>query len=310
VELASSGPTGVRSHPLDADELWSFYEQGFLRLGRLLDDETVDELRGSIDRARRSRHLDTDLLDAAAWPDGEGGVPQEPGRNVSFLFNLWRDDAAFRRLVHHPLLARMATQVLGATAVRILEDNALTKDPHSGGELKWHQDFAYWPLGQPNAVTVWIALDRVTVDNGAVRMAAGSHLLGERLPAVFGTGAVYFRERRPAVVQPVEAPEVAGLSVETIELQPGEATLHHALTWHASGANHTDRPRRAAVVRYVADGTTWFGARRYEFNYTDDEVGLAVGDPIGGPYFPLVPCPPVGASASGPPVGAGVRGSS
>ena len=50
--------------------------------------------------------------------------------------------------------------------------------------------------------------------------------------------------------------------------------MHHALTWHASGANVTDRPRRAAVARYVADGTTWFGARRYEFNYTDEEVGL------------------------------------
>ena len=65
--------------------------------------------------------------------------------------------------------------------------------------------------------------------------------------------------------------------------------MHHALTWHASGANSTDHPRRAAVVRYVADGTTWFGADRYEFNYTDEEVGLRLGDPIGGPYFPLVP---------------------
>ena len=82
----------------------------------------------------------------------------------------------------------------------MLEDNALTKDARSGGELRWHQDYAYWPLGQPNAVTIWIALDDVTVANGAVRMAAGSHLLGERLPAVFGTGASYFADRRPAVV--------------------------------------------------------------------------------------------------------------
>ena len=281
-----------RTTPLSPDELFRFYEDGFLRLGRVVDDSMVDDLRRSIATGRADDRLESDLLDDAAWPDGEGGVPQEPGRNVSFLFNMWREDDTFRRLVTNPVLARIAAQALGATSVRVLEDNALTKDPHSGGELKWHQDYAYWPLGQPNAVTVWIALDRVTLDNGAMRMARGSHLLGERLPAVFGTGAVYFRERRPAAVAPITDPADAGLSVDTIELEPGEASLHHALTWHTSGANVTEHPRRAAVVRFVADGTTWFGARRYEFNYTDAELGLTPGDPIGGDYFPVVPTAP------------------
>jgi ectoine hydroxylase-related dioxygenase (phytanoyl-CoA dioxygenase family) len=287
--VANVGSDQVQHSPLSADQLWQFYERGYLLVGRVVDDATVDVLRRSIDLARATAGLDSDLLDAASWPDGEGGVPQEPGRNVSFLFNMWRNDQGFRDLVANPVLAEMACQVLGATQVRLLEDNALSKDPGSGGELKWHQDYAYWPLAQPNAVTVWIALDHVTLDNGAMQMARGSHLLGERLPAVFGTGAVYFRERRPSVVRPVTEPEQAGLPVDAIELAPGEASIHHALTWHASGANTTDRPRRAAVIRYVADGTRWFGARRYQFNYTDDEVGLRPGDPIGGEYFPLVP---------------------
>jgi ectoine hydroxylase-related dioxygenase (phytanoyl-CoA dioxygenase family) len=284
----SSAPS-VREDPLRGDELLRFYADGFLRLGRVLDIDQVDALRDVI-AARRRRDLDElDLLDPSIWPEAEGGVPQEPGRNVSFLFNLWREEPEFTRLVNDARFAGWAGQALGATAVRVLEDNALSKDPRSGGELRWHQDYAYWPLGQPNAVTIWIALDDVTADNGAVRMAAGSQLLGERLPAVFGTGASYFAERRPAVVRPITDPVDAGLDVEVLELAPGEATMHHALTWHASGANTTDRPRRAAVVRYVADGTTWFGADRYEFNYTDEEVGLRLGDPIGGPYFPLVP---------------------
>jgi len=279
---------GITTAPLSADELWRFYECGFLKVGQVIDAETVARLHRSIDEARSSRRLESDLLDPAEWPEGEGGVPQEPGRNVSFLFNMWRQDAEFARLVRMPRLVALAAQLLGAPAIRVLEDNALTKDPHQGGELQWHQDYAYWPLGQPSALTVWIALDHVTLANGAMRMARGSHLLGERLPAVFGTGAVYFRERRPAVVQPVVDPATLGLEIEPIELAPGEASIHHALTWHASGANTTAAPRRAAVVRYVADGTTWFGARRYEFNYRDEELGLRVGDPIGGEYFPLV----------------------
>jgi hypothetical protein len=39
----------------------------------------------------------------------------------------------------------------------------------------------------------------------------------------------------------------------------------------------------------VGDGTIWLGSRRYDYNYSDEEVGLDVGDPIGGEYFPLIP---------------------
>jgi ectoine hydroxylase-related dioxygenase (phytanoyl-CoA dioxygenase family) len=119
-------------------------------------------------------------------------------------------------------------------------------------------------------------------------MATGSHLMGERLPRVFGTGATYFRERRPSVVREITSPSEEGLEVDTIEMKAGHASLHHSLTWHASGENVTDRPRRASVFRYVADGTTWLGASRYEFNYSDEELGLEMGDPIGGAYFPVV----------------------
>jgi hypothetical protein len=287
-ETSLSG-SDVRVEPLSGDELLRFYADGFLRLGRVLDERQVARLQDVVAARRRQQDAELDLLDPSLWPEAEGGAPQEPGRSVSFLFNLWREVPEFRELVMDSRFARWASQALGATAVRVLEDNALSKDAQSGGELRWHQDYSYWPLGQPHAVTIWIALDDVTEANGAVRMAAGSQLLGERLPAVFGTGASYFQDRRPQAVRAITEPADAGLAVEVMELSAGEATLHHALTWHASGANSTDRPRRAAVVRYVADGTTWFGSARYDFNYSDEEVGLHLGDPIGGPYFPLAP---------------------
>lgn len=277
----------VRTAPLSGQDMLGFYRAGYLRLGRILDDAALQGLRTAVADGRTS--ADDDLLDPTSWPEGEGGVPQEPGRNVSFLFNLWRSDDRYRAVAMDPRLGGWAAQVLGANRVHLLEDNALTKDPHTGGALKWHQDYSYWPLGQPNAVTIWIALDDVSFDNGAVQMATGSHLLGERLPRVFGTGATYFKDRRPAEVREITAPADEGLSVETIEMKAGEASIHHALTWHASGHNSTDRPRRASVFRYVSQGTRWFGADRYEFNYSDDELGLGLGDPVGGPYFPLVP---------------------
>ena len=283
-----SGATSVRIAPLSGDELVAFYERGWLRVGRVIDDATLQRVRDEVNKRRRGRE-EVDLLDPKLWEKGEGGAPQEPGRSVSFLFNLWRVSEVYRDLVMTPRFGRWASQVLGARRVRVLEDNALSKDPHTGGALKWHQDYSYWPLAQPAAVTLWIALDDVTIENGAMLMANGSHLRGEKLPAVFGTGASYFRERRPKTVEQIVDPKSLGMEIEPVTLQAGEASLHHSLTWHASGANDTSNPRRAAVCRYVADGTIWLGERRYEYNYSSEQCGLAVGDPISGEYFPLVP---------------------
>ena len=122
--------------------------------------------------------------------------------------------------MHDPGFAGWAAQVLGATAVRVLEDNALTKDAHSGGELRWHQDYAYWPLGQPNAVTVWIALDDVTVANGAVRMARGQPP-PRRTPAggVRHRGVVLRASGGRPSCAPINDPADAGLDVDVIELR-------------------------------------------------------------------------------------------
>jgi hypothetical protein len=62
-----------------------------------------------------------------------------------------------------------------------------------------------------------------------------------------------------------------------------------SLAWHVSGANESDRQQRAIIIRYVGDGTVWLGSQRYEYNYTDEGVGLDAGGPIGGEDFPLVP---------------------
>jgi hypothetical protein len=277
-----------RTTPLTADEILEFSLEGFLRPGRVLTAEQVDELCDGLARARQ-RGEEADLLAQENWPEAEGGVPLEPGKSVGFLFNLWRTDPVYRAVAFTPVLATWASQLLGTRAVRILEDNALFKEPGKGGELRWHQDYSYWPLAQPNAVTAWIALDDVDVPNGAMRMARGSHTRGEYLPAVFGTGGTYLREKRPPAMGAMGDPVAEGMDVEVISMRAGEVSFHHSLTWHSSGPNVSDRPRRAHVIRYVADGTVWMGERRYEFNYTDAELGLTPGDRMGGDYFPLVP---------------------
>ena len=309
----------MRRDPLSGPEILEFYERGYLLPGPVFGPDEVAEMRELIDAVTAREQPEGrlyDLLDPTLWPDepdgtgpdsvhldesvpsaGSAGSNTAPGprRHVEFLFNLWRVEPRIREFVFDSRLARWAAQLIGTPAVRILEDNALWKEPRSGGELKWHQDWPYWPLAQPNAVTAWIALDDTDAANGAMSVAVGSHLTGERLPVAFGTGTPYHRDRRPATVGLIEDPVELGLETAVIKLKAGEASFHSSLVWHGSGLNASGRPRRAVVIRYVGDGTIWLGAQRYEYNYTDSEVGLKMGDPIGGEYFPLVPAEPVAA---------------
>jgi hypothetical protein len=298
-ETSANGANGVRTSPLSAAEITTFYEKGYVRPGKVFGDEQVAFLRDAVQRLTRSEDeagRRYDLLDPALWPDANDGNGEtdgrdgarDPAQSFDFLFNMWLIDDGFRAAAFNPTTARWAAQLLGTTRVRLLEDNALNKSP-SPHDVRWHQDYSYWPLAQPNAVTAWVALDDTSRHNGAMLMACGSQHLGERLPVVFGTGTPYLRESRPATVLEVGDPEELGLPVEVVELAAGEVSLHSALTWHASGPNLSERGRRAMVMRYVADGTVWLGAERYEYNYTDEEVGLAPGDPIGGRYFPVIP---------------------
>ncbi len=290
--MATRSGVEPRTSPLTADEILEYAMRGFVRPGPVVTPEQVDALCEALARARereREAGREYDLLDPALWPEGEK-PPPEPGKSVGFLFNLWLQDGNFREVAFLPTLARWSAQLIGARQVRLLEDGAIFKEPGGkGGSLKWHQDYAYWPISAPSAVTAWIALDKVTLENGAMQMALGSHLTGERLPGAFGTGETYLGNRRSPTVKPIEDPGALGMELDSVELEPGEVSFHHPLTWHASGPNLTDRPRRAFVVRYVADGAIWLGSRRYDYNYSDEEVGIEPGQPLGGRYFPVVP---------------------
>jgi phytanoyl-CoA hydroxylase len=293
----------VRTEPLSAEEIERFRADGFLFPIKVLDDDTVEELRQALDEHLAGKFASEtyELTDPIMDSHGEAAVGsgaltavekkteiEKQPHSVPFLFNLWERDERFKRIVLDPVLAGMARQLLGCEEVLLLEDGAVIKNPKVGKTLHWHQDYAYWPLASPDAVTAWIALDRVNVENGAMQVAVASHALGERLPVEFGDGRSFLHEERPGVGE-VGDPASLGLDVVPYDLQPGECGFHHALLWHASGPNTSPNIRRGFVPRYVAGGTAWLGATRFPYNYTDEELGLTPGDPIGGRHFPSPP---------------------
>jgi phytanoyl-CoA hydroxylase len=199
-----------------------------------------------------------------------------------FLFNMWKTDARFLELGTREIFAAIARQLLVADEVLLMEDNVVVKLPHSK-YLPWHQDYSYWPVGEPRALTFWIAIDDVGPENGAMEVAPGTQKLGERLPVAFGSEQAFMREARPDLPDVPADPAALGHETITYRLRAGQGGVHHALVWHGSTANAGEVPRHALALRYVAEGTLWLGDRRIPY----DEIDVAPGGRLTRDTFPL-----------------------
>src|SRR5258708_24859625 len=83
------------------------------------------------------------------------------------------------------LAARSARMVdtsaaLLAGDVYHFQSKLTAKEPEVGGAWEWHQDYGYWYHNgciRPDLLSVMIALDKTTRENGCLQIATGSHTL-------------------------------------------------------------------------------------------------------------------------------------
>jgi ectoine hydroxylase-related dioxygenase (phytanoyl-CoA dioxygenase family) len=141
-------------------------------------------------------------------------------------------------------------------AERLLEDEVyhyhskmILKEPHEGGAWEWHQDYGYWYYNgclYPRMLSVAIAVDAATRDNGCMQVLRGSNRLG-RIDHGKYDGRISADPERTA-----EASK--RLELVHCELDPGAALFFHANTLHRSAANTTDTPRWSLICCYNARG--------------------------------------------------------
>ena len=116
-------------------------------------------------------------------------------------------------------------------------DMLIDKLPRTNTPTPWHQDMSYWiELPDIRSLSVWIALDETTVDNGCMWYVPGAHKEPLRVHREAGKGGGALE---------CEASEEEGVPVP---LAPGSAVLHVGAALHYSRGNTTDTRRRAFIV--------------------------------------------------------------
>lgn len=158
-------------------------------------------------------------------------------------------------LALHPVVLDAVERVLGPD-VMVWNTHWFPKFHGDRSYVSWHQDATYWGLRPPLVTTAWIALSPSTVDNGCLQVLPGSHL-GELMPQVetYAPDNMLSRGQEIAV-------EIDPALAVSLELEPGEFSLHHIGIAHGSGPNISDAPRIGLAVRYIAPQVEQSGPQR------------------------------------------------
>ncbi len=157
----------------------------------------------------------------------------------SHLLYPWVDE-----LMRTPAILDVVEDILGPNLLA-WNTHWFVKEPGDGRYVGWHQDLTYWHLEPDEAITVWIALSDVTVENGAMKMVRGTHTreVVEHTDT-WKPGAMLTRGQEIAVT-------VDEATAIDVEMAAGEMSLHHHKIFHASPANRGMDRRIALAVRYI-----------------------------------------------------------
>lgn len=189
-------------------------------------------------------------------------------RPEHFHHPLMLNDAFWVRLVTDPALVAIAQVFLG-TDIACFTSHYISKPPHDGQAVLWHQDGAYWNLQPMEALTIWLAVDDSDCDNGCLRMIPRSHTGAMR--------AVVKRDDVPNMLfSSVDPCHVDESDAVDIQLKAGDVSVHHPLIVHGSEANRSARRRCGLDIGYIR-ATTRIGDTGLYLNPI-----LVAGEPVAG----------------------------
>ncbi|MCH0564640.1 MULTISPECIES: phytanoyl-CoA dioxygenase family protein [unclassified Streptomyces] len=207
-----------------------YAEQGFSIIRNVVPRDLLDEVRAHVEWLTHK------------YPDLRPEHLHHP---------LIRNDAFWARLVSDPRLVDIGEFFLGPD-LACFTAHYICKPPYDGQPVLWHQDGAYWTLSPMEALTVWLAVDESTTENGCLRMIPGSHELPLHKPLVrTDEPNMLFSTADENLVR--EWVEKRG--VVDIELEPGDVSIHHPHLLHYSEANTSAKRRCGLDIGYISTTT-------------------------------------------------------
>jgi len=248
------------------EQIEKYQNDGFLVIEDFLSPEELEFWRTALDEAVAKRGGNKMPNRKEVYGKGDDADKSYYDNVFTQLINLWQDNDKMRQIMLDARLGKMAAQLAGVDGIRIWHDQALVKAPWANA-TSWHLDTPYWSFSDRRALSIWVALDDVTYQNGCLFFIPESYHstsfenpgIGKNMGAIFQT-----------------YPEFKSSKSVAAPMKAGSCSFHNGLTIHGAHANMTSGFRRAMTCAYMPDGNTFNGIQ----NILNDEqiANLKVGN--------------------------------
>jgi non-heme Fe2+,alpha-ketoglutarate-dependent halogenase len=208
---------------LTQQQIDTYWKDGCVFPIRVMSEEAALEIRARLE----------------AFEKAAGGPLKGDLRHKSHLLFSWLGDLVRQEKIVDAIEDLYGPDLLCWTT------NFFIKEANNPAFVSWHQDSTYWGLDRPDVVTAWIALTPSNEANGAMGFIPGTHKK-DQIPHrdTFAKNNLLTRGQEVAV-------EVDEKDAVTIELRPGEMSLHHVRLVHGSPPNPSNDRRIGFAIRYI-----------------------------------------------------------
>ena len=236
----------MKHKSLTQPQIDDFWDQGYLPIGKLLDDDLVASLRSEYDRLFAEAGEDGRYRNLAIDNTDDVEEKRNADRKMLQIVQMCERSILYRKLLYDDRILDIVEDLIGPN-IQLFHDQALYKPAGDGGAVFWHQDNGYWRCKPPNLVSCWLTLDDVDKENGAMHVIPQSHHRLVEHEKSSSTNALF--DVGEAVPQDQNV---------VINLPAGGVMFHHCQTAHYTPPNRTDRLRRAFAIHFMPPGTQRF----------------------------------------------------
>lgn len=212
---------------MTSDEIIERYqEDGWVVIPEVIDRDLVHEMRGHVE-----------------WL----GCKHPDLRPEQYHHHMIVDDPFWLRLCTDPRLIDRIEPFLGPN-IALFAAHYISKPPHDGQPVLWHQDGNYWPLEPMEVITIWLAGDHSTPENGCMRVIPGTHKQKKLYEHRHNDDKTNVLSSK--LDQLVDESKAVDLVVPA-----GGVSIHSPYIIHGSKANTSDKRRCGLTLRYIPTTT-------------------------------------------------------
>jgi len=237
-----------------------FMEHGFVVLGEVFTSDELDVCATALERLR--------MMFASEM----GLELSEYDARICQWRDLWMTEPEFDEILRDERLISAAKFFMRQSSIQLIHDHVIRK-PHSSlnSTIPWHQDYPFWPVDTPDALSTWTSMEDVSQDGGCLEVVDGSHKWGVSPPVDFIMDPMDFSNRDDVVRIPV---------------RKGMMVVLHSLTWHRTNSNLDENTNRPAHISLWVPGFARYRPDLSDWHPVNDHITVEPGEHLNVDMFP------------------------